>query len=49
MSSFVKTKLKNARDFLGKKNHAGAKDAALQVLQYEADNYNAYGLQEPQS
>ncbi|KAJ3849717.1 superkiller protein 3 [Lentinula lateritia] len=41
MSSIVKTKLKNARDFLGKKNFAGAKDAALQVLQYEADNYNA--------
>ncbi|KAJ3913647.1 superkiller protein 3 [Lentinula edodes] len=41
MSSIVKTKLKNARDFLGKRNFAGAKDAALQVLQYEADNYNA--------
>ncbi|KAJ4000018.1 TPR-like protein [Lentinula boryana] len=40
-SSIVKTNLKNARDLLGKKNYAGAKDAALQVLQYEADNYNA--------
>ncbi|KAF9071064.1 TPR-like protein [Rhodocollybia butyracea] len=41
MSSIVKTKLKNARDCLGKKNFAGAKDAALQALQFEADNYNA--------
>ncbi|KAJ4468236.1 TPR-like protein [Lentinula aciculospora] len=41
MSSIVKTKLKSARDLLGKKNFAGAKDAVLQALQYEADNYNA--------
>ncbi|KAJ3841697.1 TPR-like protein [Lentinula raphanica] len=40
-SAIAKTKLKNARDLLGKKNYAGAKDAALQVLQYEVDNYNA--------
>lgn len=40
--SFVKNKLKAARDFLGKKDYAGAKDAASQILEYEPDNYNAY-------
>ncbi|KAK7466875.1 Superkiller protein 3 [Stygiomarasmius scandens] len=39
--SIVKTKLKNARDYLGKKKYDSAKDAALQVLDYEPDNYNA--------
>ncbi|KIK67005.1 hypothetical protein GYMLUDRAFT_37036 [Collybiopsis luxurians FD-317 M1] len=41
MSSIVKTKLKSARDLLGKKNYIGAKDAALQVLDFEPENYNA--------
>ncbi|KAG9316442.1 superkiller protein 3 [Chiua virens] len=41
-SSFAKTKLKTARDALGKKDHAAARDAALQVLDYEPDNYNAH-------
>ncbi|KAF5372987.1 hypothetical protein D9758_001789 [Tetrapyrgos nigripes] len=39
--SIVKTKLKSARDHLGKKNYDAAKDAALQVLDFEPDNYNA--------
>ena len=41
MSSFAKTKLKTARDALGKKQYEPARDAALQVLDYEPDNYNA--------
>lgn len=41
-SSFAKTKLKTARDALGKKQYDAARDAALQVLDYEPDNYNAY-------
>jgi hypothetical protein len=40
-SSFAKTKLKTARDALGKKQYEPARDAALQVLDYEPDNYNA--------
>ena len=40
-SSFAKTKLKAARDALGKKQYEVARDAALQVLEYEPDNYNA--------
>ncbi|RDB24954.1 Superkiller protein 3 [Hypsizygus marmoreus] len=39
--SFAKGKLKIARDALGKKDYAGARDAATQVLEYEPDNYNA--------
>ncbi|KAF5389426.1 hypothetical protein D9757_004371 [Collybiopsis confluens] len=41
MTSIVKTKLKNARDFLGKKNYVGARDAAMHVLDFEPENYNA--------
>jgi superkiller protein 3 len=41
MSSFAKTKLKAARDALGKKQHEAARDAASQVLDYEPENYNA--------
>ncbi|KAL4253450.1 hypothetical protein ABKN59_002079 [Abortiporus biennis] len=41
MSVFVKGKLKAARDALGKKDYASAKDAAEGVLEYEPDNYNA--------
>jgi superkiller protein 3 len=39
--SFVKNKLKLARDALGKKDYVQARDAASQVLEYEPDNYNA--------
>ncbi|KAG6862290.1 hypothetical protein C0995_015987 [Termitomyces sp. Mi166 len=39
--SFVKSKLKAARDALGKKDYEAARSAASQVLDYETDNYNA--------
>ncbi|KAG6878535.1 hypothetical protein C0993_004433 [Termitomyces sp. T159_Od127] len=39
--SFVKSKLKAARDALGKKDYEAAREAASQVLDYETDNYNA--------
>ncbi|KAH0589327.1 hypothetical protein H2248_005088 [Termitomyces sp. 'cryptogamus'] len=39
--SFVKSKLKTARDALGKKDYEAARNAASQVLDYETDNYNA--------
>lgn len=39
--SFVKSKLKLAREALGKKEYPNARDAATQVLEYEPDNYNA--------
>ncbi|KAG6854057.1 hypothetical protein C0991_011035 [Blastosporella zonata] len=39
--SFAKSKLKAAREALGKKDYAAASDAASQVLDYEPDNYNA--------
>lgn len=41
MSAFVKGKLKAARDAIGKKNWDTARDAALQILDYEPENYNA--------
>ncbi|KZT56246.1 hypothetical protein CALCODRAFT_323866 [Calocera cornea HHB12733] len=41
MSSFLKSKLKQARDALGKKDWPAAKAAAEQVLEYEKENYNA--------
>jgi superkiller protein 3 len=41
MSSFVKTKLKGAREALGKKEYDAAREAATQVLEYEPKNYNA--------
>jgi superkiller protein 3 len=41
MSSFVKNKLKGARDALGKKDYEAARGAASQVLEYEPENYNA--------
>jgi superkiller protein 3 len=40
--SLVKTKLKNARDALGKKDYNTAKASALKALEYEAENYNAH-------
>lgn len=39
--SFVKNKLKLARDALSKKDYVKARDAAAQVLEDEPDNYNA--------
>ena len=41
MSSFVKAKLKGARDALGKKEYEAAREAATQILEYEPENYNA--------
>ncbi|KAL4074288.1 superkiller protein 3 [Scleroderma citrinum] len=41
-SPFVKSKLKAARDALGKKQYKAAHEAASQVLDYEPDNYNAH-------
>ncbi|PFH51986.1 hypothetical protein AMATHDRAFT_2475 [Amanita thiersii Skay4041] len=40
--SFTKSKLKLARDALDKKSYMKAKEAATEVLEYEADNYNAH-------
>jgi len=39
--SFVKNKLKLARDALSKKDYVQARDAASLVLEHEPDNYNA--------
>lgn len=39
--SLVKTKLKAAREALGKKQYAAAKDAAEQALAFDPVNYNA--------
>ncbi|KAF8504124.1 TPR-like protein [Gautieria morchelliformis] len=41
MASFIKGKLKAARDSLGKKDYKAAEEAAAQVLEYEPANYNA--------
>lgn len=41
MTSFIKNKLKAARESIIQKNYAKARDAALEVLSYEPDNYNA--------
>ncbi|KAL5485002.1 SKI3 [Sanghuangporus weigelae] len=41
MSTFVKSKLKSARELIGKKDFAKARDATEEVLSYEPDNYNA--------
>lgn len=41
MASIVKTKLKAARDAIGKKEYQAAEQAALQALSYEPENYNA--------
>ena len=42
MASFLKNKLKSARDLIGKKDFDGARNAAQDVLSYEPENYNAY-------
>jgi hypothetical protein len=39
--SLVKAKLKLAREALGKKQYAAAKDAAEQALAFDPTNYNA--------
>jgi superkiller protein 3 len=41
MSALVKTKLKAAREAIGKKDWAAAQTAAATALEYEPDNYNA--------
>ncbi|TDL26128.1 TPR-like protein [Rickenella mellea] len=41
MSTLIKTKLKRARDCIGRKDYAAARDAAADVLSYEPENYNA--------
>lgn len=40
--SFVKSKLKAARESIGHKNFSAARDAARQVLEYEPENYTAF-------
>lgn len=40
-SVFAKGKLKAAKEAIGKKDYATAENAALQVLEYEPDNYHA--------
>ncbi|KAF8629945.1 hypothetical protein AX15_003181 [Amanita polypyramis BW_CC] len=40
--SFVKSKLRLARDALDKKDYTKAKEAALEVLDYDTNNYNAH-------
>ncbi|KAG1844187.1 hypothetical protein DFJ58DRAFT_731304 [Suillus subalutaceus] len=42
MSSFAKSKLKAARDAIGRKQYEQARQAAAQVLEYEPDNYTAH-------
>ena len=42
MSTFVKTKIKAAREALAKKDYAAARDASMKALEYEPENYNAY-------
>jgi len=42
MASFIKGKLKAAREYLGKKDYKAAEEAAIQVLEYEPGNYNAF-------
>lgn len=44
MSAFAKSKLKAARDAIGKQDYEKAREAALGVLEYEPDNYHAYVL-----
>jgi superkiller protein 3 len=39
--SFIKAKLKVARDAIGKKDYSTARDASLQVVEYDPANYNA--------
>jgi superkiller protein 3 len=39
--SFVKSKLKAARESIANKSFAAARDAARQVLDYEPENYTA--------
>lgn len=39
--SFIKSHLKAAREHIGKKDYLAAKKEAIQVLDFEPDNYNA--------
>ena len=42
MASYVKNKLKAAKEAIGKKDYQASRDAALGVLEYEPENYTAY-------
>ena len=42
MASHVKTKLKQAREAIGQKNYAKARDLSLGILELDQNNYNAY-------
>lgn len=42
MSAIVKTKLKAAKEAVGKKDYEKARDASLAVLDYDSENYHAY-------
>ncbi|KAI0674837.1 TPR-like protein [Trametes maxima] len=44
MAAFVKGKLKSAREAIAKQEFVKARDAALNALEYESENYNAYVL-----
>lgn len=41
MFAIVKTKLKNAKEALAKKDYAKARTAASDALEHDPDNYNA--------
>jgi superkiller protein 3 len=40
--SFAKERLKTAKDAIGKKDFATAKEASLQAIDHDPHNYNAY-------
>ncbi|KAI0633616.1 TPR-like protein [Trametes polyzona] len=42
MSAFVKSKLKTAREAIGRQDYEKAQEAALGVLEYEPENYHAH-------
>ena len=44
MAQFVKGRLKLTREAINEKKFQVAKDTALQILEYEPENYNAYAL-----
>lgn len=43
MSTIVKTRLKASREAIGKKDFEKARDDSLKVLEFDPENYNAYG------
>lgn len=42
MAAIIKTKLKAAKDAVGKKDYEKARDASLAALDYDSENYHAY-------